>query len=102
VDDSEQQDRLAQRIVAEGLSVRALEEIIALGEQDGKSAKRSGDKSTSPQRDAEVEEVAGRLSDLLDTRVRVNMGRRKGKIVVEFATRDDLARIVAAIGERQG
>jgi ParB family transcriptional regulator, chromosome partitioning protein len=102
VDDVELQDKLAQRIVAEGLSVRALEEIIALGEQGGKTTKRSTDKSTSPQRDAEVEEVAGRLSDLLDTRVQVNMGRRKGKIVVEFATREDLARIVSAIGDRQG
>lgn len=96
VEESDVQDRLAQRIVAEGLSVRALEEIIALGVQDRKHSGR--EKRASSQPASEIEEVAGRLSDLLDTRVKVNMGQRKGKIVVEFATREDLERIVDAIG----
>lgn len=97
VDDSELQSHLAQRIVAEGLSVRALEEIIALGMDNGRKKRKE---TKRPDRAPEMEEFAGRLSDLLDTRVKVDMGRNKGKIVVEFASREDLERIVSAIGER--
>ncbi|QVQ54966.1 ParB/RepB/Spo0J family partition protein [Spiractinospora alimapuensis] len=97
VDDSELQSHLAQRIVAEGLSVRALEEIIALGMDEGRKKRKERQR---PDRAPEMDEFAGRLSDLLDTRVKVDMGRRKGKIVVEFASREDLERIVSAIGER--
>ncbi|GAB3492868.1 ParB/RepB/Spo0J family partition protein [Nocardiopsis coralliicola] len=95
VEDSAAQDRLARRIVEEGLSVRALEEIITLGEMgDEAPAPR---KRAAKQADPEIEELATRLSDRLDTRVKVNMGRNKGKIVVEFATQEDLQRIIAAM-----
>ncbi|WP_046468688.1 ParB/RepB/Spo0J family partition protein [Allosalinactinospora lopnorensis] len=96
VDDMETQERLARRIVEEGLSVRALEEIITLGETDGKpsSQRRAPVSRETP---PEIEEMASRLSDAFDTRVKVNMGQKKGKIVVEFATREDLERIIAAM-----
>ena len=98
VSNSEIQDRLAQRVVAEGLSVRALEEIVTV-EPDGKRRppRRSGVKLHSPR----VAELAGRLSDRFDTRVKVDLGRSKGKITVEFATVEDLERIVELMDPRK-
>ena len=98
VSNSEIQDRLAQRVVAEGLSVRALEEIVTV-EPDGnrRPARRSGTKLHSPR----VAELAGRLSDRFDTRVKVDLGRSKGKITVEFATVEDLERIVELMDPRR-
>jgi ParB family transcriptional regulator, chromosome partitioning protein len=98
VSNSEIQDRLAQRVVAEGLSVRALEEIVTV-EPDGKRRppRRSGAKLHSPR----VAELAGRLSDRFDTRVKVDLGRSKGKITVEFATVEDLERIVELMDPRR-
>ncbi len=94
VDDPQAQERLAHRIVAEGLSVRAVEEIVALGVDPGKSPRQ-------PTRRQPVapglKDLASRLSDVLDTRVKVELGQRKGKIVVEFASLDDLDRIVKTI-----
>jgi ParB family transcriptional regulator, chromosome partitioning protein len=94
--DSESQDRLAQRIVAEGLSVRAVEEIVAVG-SDEVPARRPARTAVKPPTAPALRHLADRLSDLLETRVRVELGRRKGKIVVEFATIDDLERIVKAM-----
>ena len=76
VDDPAHQERLAQRIVAEGLSVRSIEELVAVGEtgSNGRKSRRSGRTVVAPQ----AEEVAARLSDLLDTRVRVDLGRVSG------------------------
>jgi ParB family transcriptional regulator, chromosome partitioning protein len=96
--DRDAQDELAGRIVAEGLSVRATEEIVATAAReaarDGRPARRSAThRITAPG----VHELADRLSDVLDTRVRVDLGRRKGKITVEFASVDDLERIVGVI-----
>ncbi len=97
VEDTDTQDRLARRVVEEGLSVRALEEIITLGDTDERrSAPRSG-AGAKKENPAEIEEMATRLSDAFDTRVKVDMGRKKGKIVVEFATREDLERIIDAM-----
>src|SRR5688572_317550 len=98
VSNSEIQDRLAQRVVAEGLSVRALEEIVTV-EPDGKRRppRRSGAKLHSPR----VAELAGRLSDRFDTRVKVDLGRSKGRITVEFATVEDLERIVELMDPRK-
>jgi ParB family chromosome partitioning protein len=98
VSNAEIQDRLAQRVVAEGLSVRALEEIVTV-EPDGKRrpARRPGGKLHSPR----VAELAGRLSDRFDTRVKVELGRSKGKITVEFATVEDLERIVHLMDPRR-
>ena len=89
----EAQERLALRIVAEGLSVRAVEEIVAVGSDDSppRRAVRTGVKSPT---EPSLRQLADRLSDLFETRVKVELGQRKGKIVVEFATVDDLERIV--------
>lgn len=95
LEDAAQQDRLAGRIVAEGLSVRAVEEIIALGDAQENPAerKKSAKQSVAPG----LRDLASQLSDHFETRVKVDLGKRKGKIVVEFASVDDLERIVAAM-----
>jgi ParB family transcriptional regulator, chromosome partitioning protein len=94
LDDPDAQDRLAHRIVAEGLSVRAVEEIVAMGGDQAPNARRAAAKQpTAPGLTA----LANRLSDAFDTRVKVELGRRKGKIVVEFASLEDLERIVTAM-----
>ncbi|HJZ10082.1 MAG TPA: ParB/RepB/Spo0J family partition protein [Trebonia sp.] len=92
LDDPQAQERLAQRIVAEGLSVRAVEEIVAVGDDTpAKSHRRAATrKPVAPA----LHHLADRLSDVFETRVKVEFGRNKGKIVVEFATIDDLERIV--------
>ena len=86
------QEELAARIVEEGLSVRATEEAVTL-------ANRAGEKPAAPKRRKPIQmpglqDVAERLSSTYDTRVTVSLGKRKGKIVVEFGSVDDLQRIV--------
>lgn len=82
---------LAQRVVAEGLSVRATEEIVALGDEPGR---RSPRRTRASRPTADLGDVAGRLADRLDTRVRVTLGQRKGRIAIEFAGVGDLNRIL--------
>jgi ParB family transcriptional regulator, chromosome partitioning protein len=94
-DDPGQQEHLAHRIVAEGLSVRAVEEIVAVG--DRATAKRERRQPVKAPVAPALRELSDRLSDAFDTRVKVELGRRKGKIVVEFASIDDLERIVEAM-----
>ena len=101
LDDAEAQENLASRIVAEGLSVRATEELVALGEA-GKAPKRPSAGQRPKMRAPGLEEFASVLSDRFDTRVKVDLGKRKGKIVIEFATVDDLERIAAAMGVQDG
>jgi len=94
LDDPAAQERLAARIVAEGLSVRNVEEIVSLGGDDAPRKRTPvGRQPVAPG----LRRLADRLSDLFETRVKVEMGRHKGKIVVEFATPDDLERIVKAM-----
>src|SRR5690606_23840727 len=93
---AEEQELLAARIVAEGLSVRATEEAVALALASGSPAKKPAAKRSRPQAPG-LGELADRLSDHFETRVRVDIGRRKGRIVIEFATVDDLERIVSMI-----
>ncbi|MEV6817042.1 ParB/RepB/Spo0J family partition protein, partial [Micromonospora sp. NPDC051296] len=93
LEDSETQEHLALRIVAEGLSVRATEEIVALALSEGPSKKDSAKRRPKPHAPA-LNDLADRLSDRFDTRVKVDIGRSKGKITIEFATVDDLERIV--------
>ena len=95
LDDAAGQERLAQRIVAEGLSVRTVEEIVALGgdEAPATATTRSTKRPVAPK----LAVLADRLADRFETRVRVDLGRSKGRIVVEFASLDDLERIVAVM-----
>jgi ParB family transcriptional regulator, chromosome partitioning protein len=94
LDDRDAQEELAGRIVAEGLSVRATEELVSLAGRDSKPARASRQTTrhiTAPA----IAHLADQLADTFDTRVRVELGKRKGKITVEFASVDDLERIVA-------
>ncbi len=94
LDDTEAMERLAQRIVSEGLSVRATEEAVTVGV----AAKRPRKATVRPGgRTAALDELGDRLGDHLDTRVKVELGRAKGKIVIEFASVEDLNRIVEII-----
>ncbi len=94
LDDAEQQERLALRIVAEGLSVRAVEEMVTLGEMiDPPPHKPRAGRRVSPA----LDDLAAQLSDRWDTRVRVQLGQQRGKIVVEFASVEDLDRILQAM-----
>jgi ParB family transcriptional regulator, chromosome partitioning protein len=97
IDEPDAQEELASRIIAEGLSVRATEELAALHAR-GHTEKARTRKPATPRMVAPgLADLADRLSDRLDTHVRVELGRRKGKITVEFASVDDLERIVAMI-----
>jgi ParB family chromosome partitioning protein len=93
VDDPETQDSLASRVVAEGISVRGLEEIVAVGGSRGTAPRATRSRAVPP----ELEAIADRLSEQLETRCTVQYGRRHGRLVVDFATLDDLRRIVAAM-----
>jgi ParB family transcriptional regulator, chromosome partitioning protein len=94
IEDPDGQERLAQRVVAEGLSVRAVEELVTLGDhRDRASRQRRQSRIVAPK----AKDLADRLSDHFETRVKVELGRTKGKIIIEFATVDDLERIVALI-----
>ncbi|MFZ1362506.1 MAG: ParB/RepB/Spo0J family partition protein [Candidatus Nanopelagicales bacterium] len=92
IEDPEAAEELATRVVAEGISVRGLEELVALG--DG--AKRKKRKTTSGTTDSliEYQVVADRLSDRYDTRVKVTGSTKRGKIVIDFAGVEDLHRLV--------
>lgn len=85
-------EKLTNRIVAEGLSVRATEEIISLGGKS-QSTKTKNKSTTSP----EIKELGVRLSDALDTRVNIEMTQKRGKIVIEFGSLEDLHRIIEII-----
>lgn len=93
-------ERLAQRIVSEGLSVRATEEIVMLTESEGGSGKarkapRAGTRSEA------VDELATRLSDRFETRVKVALGKTKGRMTVEFASVEDLNRILQVMAPEE-
>jgi len=96
VEDADIQDRLAQRVVAEGISVRGLEEIVAVGDLKGGSHRSHRNRPTAPG----LADIAERLSDRFETRVKVDLGQRKGKITVEFASLDDLRRIIDIMDPR--
>ncbi len=87
--DEREIENLANRIVSEGLTVRAVEEIVASGTASVKTTGVKRGKLIAPK----LAQISADLSDRLDTRVRVELGRKKGKIVIEFATVEDLERI---------
>lgn len=93
LEDAGQQEELAARIVAEGLSVRATEEAVVLLKGQA-PAKQKAAPQRRPIQAPGLQDVADRLSNAFDTRVKVELGKRKGKIVVEFGSVDDLERIV--------
>ncbi|MER7516850.1 ParB/RepB/Spo0J family partition protein [Streptomyces sp. NPDC126499] len=102
VDDPETQDKLAYRIVAEGLSVRAVEEIVAvMGSEPSSPVKPKGPRAGTRVSPA-LRELATRLSDRFETRVKVDLGQKKGKITVEFASMEDLERILATLAPGEG
>ncbi|GAA2367827.1 MULTISPECIES: ParB/RepB/Spo0J family partition protein [Gordonia] len=93
------QEALAARIVAEGLSVRATEEAVTLANRDGVDDKPAA-KKRKPMEMPGLQDVANRLSDRLDTKVTVSLGKRKGRVSIEFGSVDDLERIVNVIAEQ--
>lgn len=98
ISDPAAQDRLAARVVAEGISVRGLEEIVAVGvdEDEGETVRFKARRPSAPG----LADLNERLSDRLDTRVKVTMGKSKGRITIEFASLGDLERIVGVIDPR--
>ncbi|MCW2833142.1 MAG: chromosome segregation DNA-binding protein [Nocardioides sp.] len=96
IDDADLQDRLAARVTAEGISVRGLEEIVSLGPGQTSSTRAQRNRPTAPG----LADLAERLSDRFETRVKVDLGKAKGKITVEFASLDDLRRIVEMMDPR--
>ena len=91
--DEKEIENLANRIVAEGLTVRAVEEIVASGGAKVKAGSIRSGKILAPK----LKQISDDLADHLDTRVSVELGKKKGKIVIEFATIDDLERISKVI-----
>ncbi len=119
VEDRHEQDRLADRIVAEGLSVRATEEIVRLKSLDaddvdvspngfaGASGSAGGGSRSGPSSRRRLSapgliELQDNLSDALMARVKITMGARKGKVAIEFGSVDDLERIVGVIARGLG
>ena len=92
LDDAEDQEHLASRVVAEGLSVRAVEELVAIGE--GAKPKKAKRAKPAKRGDAAMDELASELGDRWDTRVSIQTGRGSGKLIVEFGSPEDLERIV--------
>ncbi len=96
VEDPALQDKLAARVTAEGISVRGLEEIVSLGVADDRTPRTVRRKPVAPG----LSDLSDRLSDRFETRVKVDLGKSKGKITVEFASLDDLRRIVDIMDPR--
>ncbi|OUM44019.1 ParB/RepB/Spo0J family partition protein [Arthrobacter sedimenti] len=96
--DAADMEKLAQRIVAEGLSVRSTEEIVALS-----GGLRRATKSASPRdgaRHERLDYLATSLSDRLDTNVKITLGAKKGRVSIEFASVDDLNRIIGVLSPK--
>ena len=100
------QEELAARIVAEGLSVRATEEAVTLRRSEPGSTEPvkapAKPAAARPTRAPGLQHLAESLSDTFDTRVKVELGRRKGRIVVEFGSLEDLERITSLMITRHG
>lgn len=88
--DPAEMEKVAQRIVAETLSVRATEELVALGDESRKKSVKPRVKTADP----EMEILAQQIGDRFDTKVKISMGVKKGKITIEFASPSDLKRII--------
>lgn len=100
--DAEEQERLASRIVAEGLSVRAVEEIVHLMNSEPKAVKKTASPRAGRRVSPALTDLSLRLSDRFETRVKVDLGQKRGKIVVEFASIEDLERILGTMAPGEG
>jgi ParB family chromosome partitioning protein len=96
LDDPARQEELATRIVAEGMSVRATEEAVVLARREAPPTARPARRR--PLHAPKLQDLAERLSGTFDTRVKVELGQRKGRIVVEFGSVEDLERIAKLMG----
>ncbi len=94
-DGEKRQEEVADRIVAEGLSVRAVEELATLSHEE--EVEHPSSNRTHRPVSPRLVEIAERLSTHLETRVKVDLGRHKGKVAIEFATLDDLERILGIL-----
>ncbi|NWL11616.1 chromosome partitioning protein ParB [Paenarthrobacter nitroguajacolicus] len=94
--DAAAMERMAQKIVAEGMSVRATEESVALYQDPTTPAKSSIPKPNA--RHERLDYLASSLSDRLDTNVKITLGARKGRVSIEFASVEDLNRIMDVLG----
>jgi ParB family chromosome partitioning protein len=92
ISDPQEIERIAQRIINEGLSVRAVEEIISLTPRSS-SKKSTSRKGASP----EIQELGDRIGDALDTRVKIEMTKKSGRILIDFGSIEDLHRIIKKI-----
>lgn len=95
VKDAAHMERLAERIVNEDLSVRSAEAVAAAG--PGHRARSP--KPSAGRRQGQLDEIAERLGDRLDTRVRISLGASRGQIVIDFATIGDLNRVLGELGQ---
>jgi ParB family chromosome partitioning protein len=102
LEETEEQDELAARIVAEGLSVRAVEEIVHLRNSEPKANRKSAAPRAGRRVSPALTDLALRLSDRFETRVKVDLGQKRGKIVVEFASIEDLERILGTMAPGEG
>ncbi|WP_342772596.1 ParB/RepB/Spo0J family partition protein [Arthrobacter crusticola] len=98
--DQADMEKLAQRIVAEGLSVRSTEEIVAMSDGLRRQAKPTAPRNAA--RHERLDYLATSLSDRLDTSVKITLGARKGKVSIEFASVDDLNRIMTVLAPPAG
>jgi ParB family transcriptional regulator, chromosome partitioning protein len=97
LDEAGQQEELAKRVVEEGMSVRATEEAVVVLQRESPAKHRPARRR--PMQAPGLQELAERLSDTFDTRVKVELGQRKGRIVVEFGSVEDLERIAALMNK---
>ncbi|WP_115933448.1 ParB/RepB/Spo0J family partition protein [Citricoccus muralis] len=95
--DPAEMERLAQKVVSEGLSVRATEELVSL--QDGVRQVKPKSRAPRSDRHERLDYLANSLTDRLDTTVKITLGARKGKIAIDFASVDDLNRIMGLIDQ---
>jgi ParB family transcriptional regulator, chromosome partitioning protein len=102
LEDAGQQEDLAARIVAEGMSVRATEEAVVLLRREAPDNDKARPVKRRPMHAPGLQDLAERLSDRFDTRVKVELGQRKGRIVVEFGSVEDLERIAELMNRSSG
>ncbi|MGY5766093.1 ParB/RepB/Spo0J family partition protein [Brachybacterium sp. DNPG3] len=95
LDDPALMEELAQRIVTEGLSVRAVERLVSAGGAQRTTGMRTARRTSY---DPHVVDLTSRLANRLETQVRIDVGKRKGRITLEFTTIDDLERLISTLG----